>query len=152
MAGANSSRRNARPGGNLPRTHLSPQSKASKPAGAASVHSRTSKTKDRSLPKQLSRTKPEKSLPVSRRGGSLVGNLRDARERWEDLTELLDVTHAALISERDWALVIEEAANVLYRSVLCPMRDEIRWLGKLILETPQAAKSSAVFTRTGGMP
>ena len=89
-----------------------------------------------------------KTLPVSGRGGSLVRSLRDARERWEDLTELLDVTHAALISEKDWALVIEETANVIYRSVLCPMRDEIRWLGKLILETPEEAKPSVVFTRT----
>jgi len=101
--------------------------------------------------KKSSRSKRGKTLPVSGRGGSLVRNLRDARERWEDLTELLDVAHAALISEKDWALVIEETANVIYRSVLCPMRDEIRWLGKLILEIPEEAKSSVVFTRTGGM-
>ena len=97
------------------------------------------------------RPKRGQTLPVSGRGGSLVRNLRDARERWEDLAELLDVTHAALVSEKDWALVIEETANVLYRSVLCPMRDEIRWLGKLILETSEEAKSSVMFTRTGGV-
>jgi hypothetical protein len=154
MASANSSRHGrhrARPGGNRPRTHPSRRSQASKPAGRASVSSRTSKSKDRSGPKQAPRSKREKSHPTSVRGDSLLRKLRDARERWEDLTGLLDVTHAALISEKDWALVIEDAANVLYRSVLCrPMRDEIRWLGKLIMETPEEAKSSAVFTRTGG--
>lgn len=101
--------------------------------------------------KKSPRSKRGKTPPVSRRGGSLIRNLRDARERWEDLAELLDVTHAALISEKDWALVIEETANVLYPCVLCPMRDEIRWLGKLIQETPEDAKSSVVFTSTGGM-
>lgn len=158
MAGANSSRpgrRSARPGGNRPRTHPSPPPTARKPTGrvpAILPGRRTSQGGGSLRPrKKSSRSKRGKTLPVSGRGGSLVRSLRDARERWEDLTELLDVTHAALISEKDWALVIEETANVLYRCVLCPMRDEIRWLGKLIQETPEKAKSSAVFTRTGGM-
>ena len=158
MAGANSSRpgrHNARPGGNRPRTHPSPPPTARKPTGRvpATLPGRRS-SEGKGSPrarKKPSRPRRDKTLPVSGRGGSLVRSLRDARERWEDLTELLDVTHAALISEKDWALVIEETANVIYRSVLCPMRDEIRWLGKLILETPEEAKSSAVFTRTGGM-
>ena len=158
MAGANSSRpgrHSARPGGNRPRTHPSPPPTASNPprrAPATLPGRRTSQGKGSlRARKKSSRSKRGKTLPVSSRGGSLVRSLRDARERWEDLTELLDVTHAALISEKDWALVIEETANVIYRSVLCPMRDEIRWLGKLILETPEEAKSSVVFTRTGGM-
>ena len=158
MAGAKSSRpgrHNARPGGNRPRTHPSPLPTARKPSGrvpATLPGRRTSKgTGSPRARKKSSRSKRGKTLSVSGRGGSLVRNLRDACERWEDLTELLDVAHAALISEKDWALVIEETANVIYRSVLCPMRDEIRWLGKLIQETPEEAKSSVVFTSTGGM-
>jgi len=156
MAGANSSRpgrHSARPGGNRPRTHPSPPRTASKPTGRDPVTlpgRRTTPGKGSlRARKKSSHSKRGKTLPASRRGSSLVRSLSDARERWEDLTELLDVTHAALISEKDWALVIEETANVLYRCVLCPMRDEIRWLGKLILETPETAKSLAVFTRTG---
>ena len=158
MAGANSSRpgrHSARPGGNRPRTHPSPPSTARKPTGrgpATLLGPRTSQGKGPPRArKKSSSSKRGKTPSVSGRGGSLVRSLRDARERWEDLIELLDVTHAALISEKDWALVIEETANVLYRCVLCPMRDEIRWLGKLILETPERAKSSAVFSRTEGM-
>jgi len=69
------------------------------------------------------------------RGDSLAAKLKDARDRWQAMSELVDVTQAAL-EEGDGSLIIESAANVLFRFVLSPMRDEIRWLDELIEETP----------------
>jgi hypothetical protein len=51
------------------------------------------------------------------------------------MSEVVDVTQAAL-EEGDGSLIIESAANVLFRFVLSPMQDEIRWLDELIEETP----------------
>ena len=74
------------------------------------------------------------------RGDSLATKLKDARDRWQAMSELVDVTQAAL-EEGDGSLIIESAANVLFRFVLSPMRDEIRWLDELIEETPGEAVS-----------
>jgi hypothetical protein len=68
-------------------------------------------------------------------GESLTRQLRDARERWEGLCEVLDVTQAALEAE-EGSLVIEAAANVLFRFVLSPMREEVRWLDELRVGKP----------------
>jgi hypothetical protein len=69
------------------------------------------------------------------RDDSLATRLKDARERWQAMCEAVDVTQAAL-EEGDGSLVLESAANVLFRFVLSPMRDEIRWLDELIEATP----------------
>ena len=69
------------------------------------------------------------------RGDSLATRLKDARDRWQAMSEIVDVTQAAL-EEGDGSLIIESAANVLFRFVLSPMQDEIRWLDELIEETP----------------
>lgn len=74
------------------------------------------------------------------RGDSLATRLKDARDRWQAMSEVVDVTQAAL-EEGDGSLIIESAANVLFRFVLSPMRDEIRWLDELIEETPGEAVS-----------
>jgi hypothetical protein len=68
------------------------------------------------------------------RGDSLVRRLKDARDRWQAMSEVVDVTQAAL-QEGDASLIIESAANVLFHSVLSPMQNEIRWLDELIEET-----------------
>jgi hypothetical protein len=69
------------------------------------------------------------------RGDSLATKLKDARDRWQAMSEVVDVTQAAL-EEGDASLIIESAANVLFHSALSPMQDEIRWLDELIEETP----------------
>lgn len=73
-------------------------------------------------------------------GDSLATRLKRARDRWQAMSEVVDVTQAAL-EEGDASLIIESAANVLFRFVLSPMRDEIRWLDELIEETPAEAVS-----------
>lgn len=72
------------------------------------------------------------------RGESLVTKLKDARDRWEGMSQVLDVTQAAL-EEGDSALIIDSAVNVLFRFVLEPMQDEIRWLDELIEAHPGEA-------------
>ena len=71
---------------------------------------------------------------------SLGTRLKHARDRWQAMSEVVDVTQAAL-EEGDGSLIIESAANVLFRFVLSPMRDEIRWLDELIEEPPGEAVS-----------
>lgn len=80
------------------------------------------------------------SVDRSARGDSLTTKLKDARERWEAMSEVVDVTQVAL-EEGDGALIIESAASVLFRFVLEPMRDEIRRLDELIEANPGEATS-----------
>jgi hypothetical protein len=54
------------------------------------------------------------------------------------MSEVVDVTQVAL-EEGDGSLIIESVASVLFRFVLEPMRDEIRWLDELIEENPGEA-------------
>jgi len=54
------------------------------------------------------------------------------------MSEVVDVTQVAL-EEGDGSLIIESVASVLFRLVLEPMRDEIRWLDELIEENPGEA-------------
>src|SRR3569833_3000753 len=128
MAGVDSSRpgrHSVRPGGNRPRTHLSSRSTAKK---SAVPRSQTSVGEgSRRAHQKSSRSKQDRALPASVGGDSLARQFRDARERWEGLREVLDVTQAALEAE-EGSLVIEAAANVLFRFVLSPMQAEIRWL------------------------
>ena len=68
-------------------------------------------------------------------GDSLATRLKHARDRWQAMSEVVDVTQAAL-EEGDSSLIVESAASVLFRFVLSPMQDEIRWLDELIEEAP----------------
>ena len=99
---------------------MSPRRKTS-PGKSGSNSSATSRTRRRSR--------------HAARHDSLVTRLKDARDRWQAMSEVVDVTQAAL-EEGDSSLIIESAASVLFRFVLSPMQDEIRWLDELIEEAP----------------
>jgi hypothetical protein len=83
-------------------------------------------------------TRRRSSVGQSARGDSLTTKLKEARDRWEGMSEVVDVTQVAL-EEGDGSLIIESVASVLFRFVLEPMRDEIRWLDELIEENPGEA-------------
>jgi hypothetical protein len=86
------------------------------------------------------RARRRSSVDRSARGDSLTTKLKEARDRWEGMSQVLDVTQAAL-EEGDSALIIDSAVNVLFRFVLEPMQDEIRWLDELIEAHPGEAAS-----------
>lgn len=76
----------------------------------------------------------------STRGDSLASKLKELRDRWVAISDLVDVTQAAL-EDGDAALIGESASSVLFNFVLTPMRDETRWLDELIEGIPEGAKS-----------
>ena len=78
------------------------------------------------------------------RGDSLTMKLKEARDRWEEMSEVVDVTQVAL-AEGDGSFIIESVASVLFRFVLEPMWDEIRWLDKLIEETRDESASGTAL-------
>lgn len=87
-----------------------------------------------------SKVRTRRRRPPAAHRDSLATRLKHARDRWQAMSEVVDVTQAAL-EEGDASLIVESAANVLFRFVLSPMRDEIRWLDELIEETPAEAVS-----------
>lgn len=76
----------------------------------------------------------------STRGAPLAGKLKELRDRWVALSDLVDVLQVAL-EDGDTALIAESASSVLFNFVLTPMRDETRWLDELIEGIPEGVTS-----------
>lgn len=62
---------------------------------------------------------------------SLATELKETRDRWVEISEIVDVTQVAL-EDGDASLIAPAAASVLFHSVLERIQGEIRMLDGLI--------------------
>jgi hypothetical protein len=81
-----------------------------------------------------SQSHPRSNEHQRARGASLVTKLTAARSRWVEISAIMTMirTGMAKTDGRIISLYSESIARIMFRSVLIPIREEIRWLDELI--------------------